>query len=114
MSTARPFPVAPPAPPPLLNPEPAELDISVIVPVLNEAETVALLSERVAAVLEGLGKSFEIVFVDDGSGARGPAARPAGQAGPPTAQLRQGGGALRGLRPLDRAGHHHHGRRPPG
>jgi glycosyltransferase involved in cell wall biosynthesis len=45
----------------------AELDISVLVPVLDEAETVEELGARVAAVLEGLGSRFEIVFVDDGS-----------------------------------------------
>jgi glycosyltransferase involved in cell wall biosynthesis len=44
-----------------------ELDVSVLVPVKDEAETVAELAARVAAVLEGLGKSFEILFIDDGS-----------------------------------------------
>jgi len=46
---------------------PAELDISVLVPVLDEAETVEELGARVAAALDGLGLRFEIVFVDDGS-----------------------------------------------
>ncbi len=41
--------------------------MSVLVPVMNEAETVEELAARVAAVLDGLGRSFEIVFVDDGS-----------------------------------------------
>jgi glycosyltransferase involved in cell wall biosynthesis len=45
----------------------AELDVSVLVPVLDEAETVEELATRVAAVLSGLCESFEIVFVDDGS-----------------------------------------------
>ena len=45
----------------------AELDVSVLVPVLDEAETVEELGSRVAAVLDGLGLRFEIVFVDDGS-----------------------------------------------
>jgi glycosyltransferase involved in cell wall biosynthesis len=45
----------------------AELDVSVLVPVLDEAETVEELGSRVAGVLDGLGLSFEIVFVDDGS-----------------------------------------------
>ena len=44
-----------------------DLDISVLVPVLNEEGTVAELAGRVAAALDGLGRSFEIVFVDDGS-----------------------------------------------
>lgn len=43
------------------------LDVSVLVPVKDEAESVAELAARVAAVLEGLGKSFEILFIDDGS-----------------------------------------------
>ncbi|MGH9382528.1 MAG: glycosyltransferase family 2 protein [Thermoanaerobaculia bacterium] len=42
-------------------------EISVLVPVLNERDTVEELSRRVAAVLDALGRSFEIVFVDDGS-----------------------------------------------
>ncbi len=42
-------------------------DVAVIVPVLNEADSVHELCERVAEVLRGLGRSYEIVFVDDGS-----------------------------------------------
>jgi glycosyltransferase involved in cell wall biosynthesis len=45
----------------------AEVDISVLVPVLDEAETVEELGARVAAVLDSLGARFEILFVDDGS-----------------------------------------------
>jgi len=45
----------------------AELDVSVLVPVLDEAETVEELGARVAAVLDSLGSRFEILFVDDGS-----------------------------------------------
>jgi glycosyltransferase involved in cell wall biosynthesis len=48
-------------------PPPDELDVSVLVPVLDEEATVDELGERTAAVLAGLGVSFEIVFVDDGS-----------------------------------------------
>jgi glycosyltransferase involved in cell wall biosynthesis len=44
-----------------------ELDVSVLVPVLDEAETVEELAARVATVLDGLGLRFEILFVDDGS-----------------------------------------------
>ena len=43
------------------------LDVSVLVPVLNEADSVEELAARVAAVLEDLGRSFELIFVDDGS-----------------------------------------------
>lgn len=46
------------------SPAPA---ISVLVPVLNERDTVEELARRVAAVLDAAGRSFEIVFVDDGS-----------------------------------------------
>jgi glycosyltransferase involved in cell wall biosynthesis len=46
---------------------PADLDVSVVVPVLNEEGTVEELARRVAAVLDGLGRSMELVFIDDGS-----------------------------------------------
>ncbi len=46
---------------------PADLEISVLIPVLNEAESVLPLSAQVAQVLDGLQKSFEIIFIDDGS-----------------------------------------------
>lgn len=42
-------------------------DITVLVPVLDEESSVVELTKRVTAVLEGLGRSFELVFVDDGS-----------------------------------------------
>lgn len=42
-------------------------EITVLVPVLNEEESIVELCQRVVAVLEGLGRSFEVVFVDDGS-----------------------------------------------
>ncbi len=42
-------------------------DLSVLVPVLDEESSIAELAERVTAVLEGIGRSFELVFVDDGS-----------------------------------------------
>jgi glycosyltransferase involved in cell wall biosynthesis len=45
----------------------AAVDVTVLVPVMDEAGTVRELASRVAAVLDGLGRSFEIVFVDDGS-----------------------------------------------
>jgi glycosyltransferase involved in cell wall biosynthesis len=43
------------------------VEVSVVVPVLDEAETVGELAARVAAVLDRLGVGFEILFVDDGS-----------------------------------------------
>ena len=42
-------------------------DVTVLVPVLDEESSVVELTRRVTAVLEGLGRSFELVFVDDGS-----------------------------------------------
>lgn len=50
-----------------LSPAPAPVDVSVIVPVKDEAATIEELAARIAAVLDRLGRSFEIVFVDDGS-----------------------------------------------
>lgn len=41
--------------------------ISVVVPFLNEKESVRELYERVAKVMQGLGKPFEVILVDDGS-----------------------------------------------
>lgn len=44
-----------------------ELDISIIIPVHNEEDNVAILHSRLTATLNSLGKSYEIIFVDDGS-----------------------------------------------
>ena len=43
------------------------IDISVIVPILNEEESVALMRKRVVDALEPLGRPFELIYVDDGS-----------------------------------------------
>lgn len=42
-------------------------DLSVIVPFFNERENLPQLSAEVLGSLEGTGKSFELLFVDDGS-----------------------------------------------
>ena len=42
-------------------------EVTVLVPVLDEESSVVELTERVTAVFDGLGTSFELVFVDDGS-----------------------------------------------
>lgn len=47
--------------------EQAAPELSVLVPVLDEEETVEELARQVAAVLDEVGRSFELVFVDDGS-----------------------------------------------
>jgi glycosyltransferase involved in cell wall biosynthesis len=41
--------------------------LSVVVPLYNEEGNVALLHQRILAALQKLGKSFEIIFIDDGS-----------------------------------------------
>ena len=46
----------------------AEPELSVVIPVYNEAENITVLYARLIAVLEGANINFEIVFVDDGSG----------------------------------------------
>lgn len=43
------------------------LEVSVLVPVLDEEATIEPLAQSVAEVLESTGRTFEIVFVDDGS-----------------------------------------------
>ncbi len=43
------------------------VDISIVIPVYNSAEMLPELHERLQVVLAGMGKSFEVVFVDDGS-----------------------------------------------
>lgn len=53
---------------PVSKPSPAEVEVSVIVPVRDEAGTVGELAAQVASVLDRLGRSFELIFVDDGSG----------------------------------------------
>jgi dolichol-phosphate mannosyltransferase len=44
----------------------SDIDLSVVVPVLNEAENVAALVTEIAAALDGLA-AYEMVYVDDGS-----------------------------------------------
>ncbi|MEO5339118.1 MAG: glycosyltransferase [Magnetococcus sp. MYC-9] len=47
-------------------------EISVIIPVFNEESVLPLLFARLYAVMEGLGRPYEVVFVDDGSRDRTP------------------------------------------
>jgi undecaprenyl-phosphate 4-deoxy-4-formamido-L-arabinose transferase len=42
-------------------------DLSVVIPVFNEEEGLALLFARLYPALDALGRSYEVVFVDDGS-----------------------------------------------
>jgi glycosyltransferase involved in cell wall biosynthesis len=67
-STTRPQPDLAPPTQPLDCPS---LDsISVIIPVYNEAENIPILAERLFPVLEGLGRPFEVIAVNDGSSDR--------------------------------------------
>ena len=43
------------------------MDISIVIPVYNEEGNLGELHRRISTVLEGLGRSYEIVFIDDGS-----------------------------------------------
>ncbi len=43
------------------------MDISIIIPLYNEEDSLNELTEQIVGVLEGLEKSYEICFVDDGS-----------------------------------------------
>jgi glycosyltransferase involved in cell wall biosynthesis len=42
-------------------------DISIVVPLYNEEDNIRELHSRLRKVMDGLGQSYEIVFVDDGS-----------------------------------------------
>ena len=44
-----------------------KVTISVVIPVYNESDTLLELHERITKTLSSLNKSFEIIFVDDGS-----------------------------------------------
>ena len=46
---------------------PTQPDISVVVPVFNEVESLPELTEQIQTALEGAGYSFETLLVDDGS-----------------------------------------------
>ena len=48
-------------------PDPTQLEISVVVPVKDEAENLELLIDEIRASLGGAGVAHEIVYVDDGS-----------------------------------------------
>ncbi len=43
------------------------VQIAVVIPVYNEEENLPALMQRLMPVMQGLGKSFEIIFIDDGS-----------------------------------------------
>ena len=45
----------------------ANVQLAVVIPVYNEEANLPLLMKRLIPVMQGLGKSFEIIFIDDGS-----------------------------------------------
>ncbi|MCK4303907.1 MAG: glycosyltransferase family 2 protein, partial [Candidatus Eisenbacteria sp.] len=45
----------------------SEIELSILIPVCNEAGNVGPLHEQLSRVLRGMGCSYEILFVDDGS-----------------------------------------------
>ena len=45
-------------------------DVSIVIPVYNEEANLEPLYERLDPVLEDLGRSYEVLFIDDGSGDR--------------------------------------------
>ncbi|RMA92499.1 glycosyltransferase family 2 protein [Hydrogenothermus marinus] len=44
-----------------------KVDLSIVIPVYNEEENLPILYEKLKSVLDKLGKSYEIIFVNDGS-----------------------------------------------
>lgn len=47
--------------------EQAPVQVSIVIPVFNEAENIPTLMERMLPVLAGMNRPFEIILVDDGS-----------------------------------------------
>jgi undecaprenyl-phosphate 4-deoxy-4-formamido-L-arabinose transferase len=43
------------------------VQVAVVIPVYNEEKNLPALMQRLMPVMQGLGKSFEIIFIDDGS-----------------------------------------------
>ena len=48
------------------------IDISIVAPVYNEEENLPILIEQLVEVLKPLGKTYEMIFVDDGRCSRCP------------------------------------------
>lgn len=44
-----------------------EVEISIVVPIFNEAENIPVICDKLQNVLEKMGAAYEIIFVDDGS-----------------------------------------------
>jgi glycosyltransferase involved in cell wall biosynthesis len=48
-------------------PAPETIDVSVLIPIYNEAENLPILLDQVFRIMEGLGLSYEVIAVNDGS-----------------------------------------------
>ncbi len=46
------------------------MDVSIVIPLLNEQDSLPPLTERILTYMSGLQKSFELIFIDDGSSDR--------------------------------------------
>ena len=44
-----------------------KMDISIIIPAYNEEGNVVIIYEQISSVMNQLNKSYEIIFIDDGS-----------------------------------------------
>jgi undecaprenyl-phosphate 4-deoxy-4-formamido-L-arabinose transferase len=62
-------PLRPDSSPPESGGPPARVrpDISVVIPIFNEADNIPLLHQRVSKTLQDMGRSYEVWYVDDGS-----------------------------------------------
>ena len=45
----------------------SHIDVSIVVPMFNEEESIVELFDRIKAVMTEIDKDFEVIFVDDGS-----------------------------------------------
>ena len=91
--------------------------ISVVIPVYNEAATIEEVLRRTVEVLESLARPYEVIVVDDGSSdgtwsivERAHAREPRLRARSLQAQLRAASGDARRPRPLARRHRRDHGR----
>ena len=49
------------------NIDAGSVQLSVVIPVFNETESVEFLHRRLSETLAAMGKSYEVIYVDDGS-----------------------------------------------
>ena len=63
------------------------VEISVVIPIYNEEENIRNLHGRLKATLDTIGKSYELVFIDDGSADRSVSILTEIKAGDPTTKL---------------------------